>query len=347
MKVIFLPNNTASLVSANIPALRRLGVEAVGYNFAPLNISDTRNVRIWPHNGSFLTWKRIKFLLNFVSDLLTADIIHWMYAGNSRGTKVALLFIRLLNKKKFVEFSGTDIRSLEKVCNDVDFYEICQFSDQAKVLLGTEKTSRETNRRFSQAGFYPIPSYPELIEYIDPLCFMNYSLISRSVDLERLKPVIATNSLPLIVHAPSNPEVKGTKYILDAAMKLETKGLAKFKLIQGMKHDEALSLLQNADIVVDQLIIGDFGVLAIEAMALQKPVVCFMRPKVLSYYEKNFEGFPVINANINDIYEVLENLVTDSKLRAEKGKLGRRYVEKYHDPDKNAELLVNVYSTEA
>lgn len=345
MKVIFLPNNTSSLVSRHVPALRQQGVEAVGYNFAPLKINDTEFVNNWPREGKFLKLKKVKFLFHFVSDLLSSDVIHWMYAGNSRLTKIALLFIRLLSKKKFVELSGTDIRSLEKLCEDVPFFNFDKFSDNFKRQMGTESSSLETHSRFSKAGFIPIPSYPELIDYIRPEFFPKYHLISRVVDLQRLTPFKSQNTKPLIVHAPSNPEIKGTEYINKAAERLVAEGLADYRLVTGLSHSEAMELLRNSDIIVDQLMVGEYGVLAIEGMALEKTVVCFIRPKVLKYYEEHFEGFPIVNANIQNIYEVLKDLCLSNEKRQSYSSLARVFAERYHDRDKNASRLIEIYKS--
>lgn len=342
MKVIFFPNNTSSLADVHIPALRKLGVEAVGYNFNPLTINDANFVNDWPKNGSI--WKQLIYLLRFFSDLLSSDVIHWMYGGNSRFSNLMLFFVKLLSKKKFVEFCGSDVRSLEKLCEDVPSYKFENFSPNFKKRMGTRDNSLLTQRRFKKAGFYPLPSYPELTEYIDHSIFPQHDLINRSVDLKKLIPPPKKNSgKVLIVHAPSNPEIKGTDHINEAASRLVDEGLAEYKLITGMKHSEAMALLKDADIIIDQLVIGEYGVLAIEGMALGKPVVCFIRPAIQEYYRKNFDDFPIVNANSENIYDVLKDLSKSTEKREDIGTRSRSFVLKYHDPIKNAERMRDIY----
>ena len=48
---------------------------------------------------------------------------------------------------------------------------------------------------------------------------------------------------------------------------------ADLELVEGLHHDEAFERYRAADIVVDQLNAGWYGLFAIEAMALGKPVV--------------------------------------------------------------------------
>ena len=79
---------------------------------------------------------------------------------------------------------------------------------------------------------------------------------------------------PLVVHAPSDPRVKGTEQIVAAVSSLEADGVPlRFELLQGTSRTEVRSALGRSAIVVDQLNAGWYGGLAVEAMALGKPVV--------------------------------------------------------------------------
>src|SRR5262249_35591321 len=68
---------------------------------------------------------------------------------------------------------------------------------------------------------------------------------------------------PLVVHAPSNRTRKGTEHVIAACEQLDVD----LRIVEGMHHDEARKLYASADIVVDQLNAGWYGLFAIEAMA--------------------------------------------------------------------------------
>ena len=340
MKVIFMPNNTASLASVHIKELRKLGVDAVGYNLTPKKQTSLDSIKSMPTKG---LGRRVHFFYCFLKDLLSSDVIHWMYGGQSLSTKLLLALVAPMKKKKFVEYCGSDIRSLEMLCEDVPGYTVQQFIDEGLESLGLLNKSLATQRRFKKAGFVAMVSYPELVEYVNSEINPKFHLISRSVDLEKLNPdPKSSNKVPLIVHGPSNPKVKGTKYVIDALDRLKAEGKAEYKLLQNMPHAELLEYLNRADIVIDQVVAGDYGVFAIEAMALGKPVVCFIRPKVEAYYEEHYENFPIVNADRHNLYEVLEKLCSSTDL----GKIGERGLEfarKYHDARINAKNLQRIY----
>ena len=63
------------------------------------------------------------------------------------------------------------------------------------------------------------------------------------------------------------------------------------RIVEGLRHDEALEHYRDADIVVDQLNAGWYGLFAIECMALGKPVVTFLHDEAVRRTEEAF-GVP-------------------------------------------------------
>lgn len=151
---------------------------------------------------------------------------------------------------------------------------------------------------------------------------------------------------PLVVHAPSHRQVKGTRFIIDAVERLRAEGVRfRFQLVEKMTRDEARRLYDEADLLVDQLLAGWYGGLAIELMALGKPVVCYIREEDLRFVPQSIrETLPVINATPSSIYDVLKEWLTTRRgeLRA-RGLRGRAFVEEVHDPRQVARELKREY----
>ena len=133
-----------------------------------------------------------------------------------------------------------------------------------------------------------------------------------------------------IVHAPSDPQVKGTEYVVGAVEELKGEGYKiDLDLVENMPHHEAVEHYRQADIVVDQLLVGWYGVFAIECMALGKPVCVYIREDLKDYMDAS----PLINADPAGIKQRLIELIESSSLRKEMGRKGREYVERIHDAD--------------
>jgi glycosyltransferase involved in cell wall biosynthesis len=111
--------------------------------------------------------------------------------------------------------------------------------------------------------------------------------------------------------------------------------------ITGEKHEKVLKILAEADIVLDQFILGAYGVLAIEAMALGKPVVAFISDSNKKQYP---DDLPIVNANIDNLAQVIAKLIKSGELRHEIGKRSREYVAKYHSYEAYAKRMMQIYN---
>jgi glycosyltransferase involved in cell wall biosynthesis len=91
---------------------------------------------------------------------------------------------------------------------------------------------------------------------------------------------------------------------------------------------------------VDQLRIGSHGQFAVEAMSLAKPVVCYIQPELVPLYPSDL---PLINANPDTLYAVLEYWLQRPRERHELGLASRAYAECWHDARVVAARLLSAY----
>ena len=111
-------------------------------------------------------------------------------------------------------------------------------------------------------------------------------------------------------------------------------------MIHGVEHSKVLEIVRDCDIMLDQFVLGAHGVAALEAMAFGKPTLCYIKPSFVGRYPNDL---PIINANQENLTEVLAGLLEDGQKRYEIGCRSRAYVEKYHDAHKIARDLVVIY----
>jgi hypothetical protein len=140
---------------------------------------------------------------------------------------------------------------------------------------------------------------------------------------------------PVVVHAPTHRGVKGTSALLAASERLRARGVAhELRLIEGVSHERARAMLTEADIVVDQLRIGWYGGVAVEAMALAKPLIVHLGERDLAAVPSDLrDQIPAVQATEDTIEGVLEELLTGPRTAlGELGLRGRAYVERWHDP---------------
>lgn len=166
-----------------------------------------------------------------------------------------------------------------------------------------------------------------------------------SVDVEAYTPAYprVDNSGPVrIVHATGHRHLKGSDAIERACEDLRKQGLnIDYVFVSGLPNREARRIYATADIIVDQLLLGCYGMFAVEGMALGKPVVSYLADDVIAA-NPTYPFCPIVNAGSETIVSRLRELVVDSTLRHELGRRSRRYVEAYHDPKFTGQVLLAI-----
>jgi hypothetical protein len=130
-----------------------------------------------------------------------------------------------------------------------------------------------------------------------------------------------------IVHAPNHRVFKGTKYLEAAVAELRAEGEAvELVMVEGVPNDEALRIYRAADVVFDQCLAGFHGYFALEAMALGKPVLCFIREPS---YLLEPERCPIVNVHVRTLKEDIRRLIHARAELPGLGRRGRAYIEEH------------------
>jgi hypothetical protein len=184
---------------------------------------------------------------------------------------------------------------------------------------------------------------PDLLAHVPSAEFLPYA----SVDPRGWTPVPANPSGPLrIVHAPSDRARKGTDAVLRAVERARAGGAdLELELVEGVSRDEARRALERADVVVDQLIVGWYGGVAVEAMALGKTVLARLERQDLERVPTAMrEELPIVDADEQTLERLLVELSRDRRQTIEElGRRGRAFVERWHDPLEIARRVVADY----
>jgi glycosyltransferase involved in cell wall biosynthesis len=148
-----------------------------------------------------------------------------------------------------------------------------------------------------------------------------------------------------VAHAPSKRAVKGTEAVLAAVESLRRRGAPiELDLIEGVPNAEARKRYAAADLIVDQLRIGWYGMFAIESMALAKPVVVHLDEQGAAETEQAFGlELPLVRADEASLEEVLASLVERREELPDLGRRSREYVERVHAHTAVARQVLEIY----
>lgn len=281
-----------------------------------------------------------KVLIFFLKAVRKYDVFHFYFGHSMLPFYFDLPILKLLRKKIFFTFQGCDIRR-KKYCLANFKINACReclspgcknkFHDFLKIL------KLKIMVFFANKTFVLNPDLKVISPTSEMMPYANVDLNKWTfLPLEEKKEIE-------VLHAPTDREIKGTKYVLEAMSKLKNDGYpVKLKLVENIPNNEMLDYCKNADIVVDQLSVGWYGGFAVEMMALGKPVICYLNEDHLRFVSWADE-IPIVNANKDNIHDKLKWLINNSERRKNLGRAGRNYVEKYHNPLKIAKDMINFY----
>jgi Glycosyl transferases group 1 len=306
-RVLHCPVNLAGTGWSNVRALRRLGVDAKLLVFRPQPWRPGEHDESLDLAGKPLWRRQLAQWQALARYLPKTDIFHF-YFGQTLVPKVFQFPILKATRKKCVmHFLGDDIRG-----------------KTPEELAYGKRADRQIVGSYAATRWVPeavvVPPGLDLTEY-EPV---------PPVERER----------PLVVHAPSNLEKKGTRFVVEACEQLPVE----LDVVHGVPHEEAVDRFKRADIVVDQMHYLWHGVFAIESMAYGKPVVTSLDQTAVRQTEEAFGiEVPIVSAKPDNLVEKLRPLVESFDERRRLGEAGRAYVEHVHDIDKIAARLVGVY----
>jgi glycosyltransferase involved in cell wall biosynthesis len=237
------------------------------------------------------------------------DVFHFYFGLTLLPKSIQFPLLRALGKRSVMHFLGSDIRG----------------KSQAELAWA------------GHAGARVVGSY-DAIRWVP-----DAQVIPPGIDLSTIEPVPPTaRDRPLVVHAPSSRTRKGTEHVVAACAELNVD----LEIVEGLDHREAFDRYRRADVIVDQLNAGWYGVFAIEAMALGKPVVTFLHDEAVRRTEEAFGiKVPIVNATRETLAAALRPVAESPEERRRVGAASRTYVEQVHDVERVADRLLALYAS--
>lgn len=306
MRVTHCPVNTAGIPWANVQALRAKGVDAQLVVFNRYRLHPEADVDLERHGG--LARQQLTQWRAFAQLAPQTDLFHFYFGLTLLPKAAQFPLLRLLRKRSVMHFLGSDIR-------------------------GRLPAELEWAKR---AGALVVGSY-DAIRWVPEA-----HVVPPGIDVAAItpSPPAATGS-PVVLHAPSSRSRKGTAEVIAACDRI---GL-RLSLVEGMDHVQAFERYRAADLVVDQLNAGWYGMFAIEAMALGKPVVSFLHEEAVRRTEEAFGiAVPIVHATKESLVDVLDRLAASPGELRRIGAASRAYVERVHDLAHVADRLLDLYA---
>jgi hypothetical protein len=307
LRVVHTPLNVAGIPWTNVQALRRKGVDA---RLVVVERQKMHPEADWSLDrpAGFFGRQAVQWPA-FLRLLPKTDVFHFYFGWTLVPRKVQWPLLKASRRKSVLHFLGSDIRG--------------KAPDELGYARGADARivgSYDALRWVPDA--HVVPPGLDLTQY------------AAAPPAERGRPVV--------LHAPSDRRRKGTEHVIAACEGLDVE----LDLVEGLRHDEARRHYERADIVVDQLNAGWYGIFALEAMALGKPVLSYLRDEAVQQTEQELGvEVPIVRVTKETLRDRIAGLAASVEERQRVGALSRDYVEQVHDADKGAERLIAIYDS--
>lgn len=281
----------------------------------------------------------------FLWAVLKYDVFQLYFDGGflnrTIGKRLEFPLLKLLGKKLVVSAYGGDVRTESKT-RALGAYNCCLDCTQRLLACICDEGRAERNLAHVHRYADVTLSMGDMIEYTPG---SRNDMFYWAIDLNKWPYVgVPLTSRPVrIVHAPNHPQFKGSRFLFECVRELQADGYpVELDVVTGMSNDRAMEVYKRADIVADQFLIGWHGNFAVEAMALGKPVVAYIR-KPDAYLPKDVPC-PIVSANPDSLKNALVTLIENPQLRQDLGRQGRQYVEHVFSLERVGERMAGLYA---
>lgn len=145
-----------------------------------------------------------------------------------------------------------------------------------------------------------------------------------------------------VVHAPTQKHVKGTHLIEPVVRRLHEEGLIEYVELNGVAHQDMPAVFRDADVILDQFRVGDYGVGACEAMAAGRIVLTHVTAQVRQEVERHAEmPLPIPEVTVDTLEDVLRDIAAHRSRYSALAATGPEYVRRLHDGTFSRDVLLH------
>jgi glycosyltransferase involved in cell wall biosynthesis len=324
MKILYFGHEVGNQMALYAQEARSQGHEAISVNIG----KDTRffsNEYNFQQKGIFLDFRRLWFAFYAVFHF---DVFHFFYGVSLvsiwRFHHLDLWLLKLLGKKVVVHFRGSELVNPEHYQH----------------LSGEKKFEKEPDhlaakrKKWAQAWE----------KYADVILVSTPDLLGVSPRAQWMPQVIDVSEWPFVhrdfsttlaIHAPTRRYLKGTRFFEDAAQQIQIP----LEMIEG--NATPMQALNRGNLGFDQLIIGWYGKVAVEMMAMGIPVVVHIQS---DYLPATIREVPVISANATNLTErLVDYLSWPTEKKKALAEEARTFVETHHNIHQQMDRLMTWY----
>lgn len=238
---------------------------------------------------------------------------------------------------------GTDVRLPSRHARDVPDSHFGADVESWVPLDRMEQTIADNLRLIDDLDIPTFVSTPGLLADLP-----DAHLLGVVIDVDRW-----TNEMPLlsgerirVVHAPTQRHIKGSALIRPAVDRLVDEGLIDYVELEGVPNADMPRVFAEADVILDQFRIGDYGVAACETMASGRIALTALTDAVRAEASgKAGMPIPIPPVTIATLEDVLRDIADRRDHYRAVAAQGPAFVRRLHNGDFSRDVLMREFLT--
>jgi hypothetical protein len=300
-----------------------------------------------------------KSLFNFIRCLCRYDVFHFISGETLLTRKLRrfeLRIYKIFGKRIIMHFVGSDIRDEGYIYwKEQNIIQFIKGTDNNTKSLPWQKELIQDAERYADSVLVSTPDLKKLIPnsiYYPVMLDLDKFLL----EINERPPMQRTVNEIVILHCPSSvvkSKLKGTDYIIKVLKKMEQDAKYNIRLLLPSEDEkkrstnysatryELFQYYKEADIIIDQMIIGWYGLLSVEALATGKQVISYIDEALKPFL---FPNCPIRQADVNTLEKIIVSCIEDIQNGVHKPSDQIDWVRKNHTIEYNHMALLNSWN---
>lgn len=206
----------------------------------------------------------------------------------------------------------------------------------------TARLRRLTDRNVAYLRECGVPVFVSTPDMVDVVPGARWCPVVVDADAWASDTPVLERPRPVVVHAPSNGWLKGSDLVDPLMTELHEAGVIEYRTLRGLDRAGMLREYRGADIVLDQFVLGLYGVAAAEAMAAGRVVIAYVGDASRRVVrEATGEEVPIVEADPDTLVDVIRGVVSDRDDACAVAANGPEYVRAVHGGKRSAKVLTS------
>ena len=291
-----------------------------------------RRIPRWSFYNPLLSGSRSRRLLRPYSHVILDGYRTLFYDRSGRGFRAQAELVKQHGPALGLLAHGSDVRDPDAHLSRLPH---SYFTEGGQAWVDERRAITARNRETARSVGVPLfVSTPDLLRDLPDASWVPVCVDAPAFATERTP---LARRVPKVLFVPSwrQPPIKGTRYIEPVLQGLAASGRIEYLAATGVPHAQMIDLVKDADIVVDQVQSGFYGVAAVEALAAGRVVI----GSIEGLGDVMPELPPILDASPATLLDVLEGVLTAPDAAAATAAAGPAFVARWHDGRESARRL--------